>query len=216
MLNSKTLINALDKALSLADEYPAEVSLLYQNTARSPQAITFAADSVINCATLTLGLGQRVTFSGSVPAAIATGDFYAVPVSGGFKVAATLANALATPAVTVTITGGTTGQVFDLDINSEDTPEALATYLVTAIAPVTVTKTSTTYNASTKKALAVYGPALFTGVATATPISHTLTSFGGSLGDESAFYDVSPTTQPAIAANGSLTVVISVEAEAIA
>lgn len=217
MLNPKTLTNALDKALNLTGTYPAQVRLLYQNPARSPQAVTFAADSLINCATFTFGLGQRISFSGGVPAAIATGTFYAVPISGtGFKVAATLADALATTPVTVTITVGTTGQVFDLDINAEDTVEALTKYEVTAIAPVSVAKTATAYNATTKKAVATYGPALFSGVATATPISHTLTSFAGNLGDSTAFYDVSPTSQPAIAANGSLTVVISVEAEAAA
>lgn len=216
MLNSTNLTTALDKALNLSGSYPAQVRLLYQNPTRDPQAITFAADSVIECPTLTVGLGHRLTFSGGVPTAIATGTFYAIPVSGGFKVAATLADALATTPVPVTITGGTTGQVFDLDITAEDTAAVLETYEVTAIAAVSVTKSSTTYNATTKKAVAVYGPALFNGLTTATPISHTLTSFAGDLGDSTAFYDVSPTSQPAIAANGSLTVVISIEAEATA
>lgn len=224
MINSQTLVNALNKALDTSEgfspAYPAQVRLLYQNPTRSPQAITFGADSEVDCPTLSLALGHRVTFSGTVPAPIATGTFYAVPTTGtSFKVAASLADAEAQPPVTVTITGGSTGGfVFDLDITANDTQAVLEKYQVAAIAPVEVAKTTTTYNATTKKAVATYGPALFNGGASNTPISHTLTFFGGIPGQTSyePFYDLTPATQPAIGAGGSLTVVVSIEAEAVA
>lgn len=208
MLNTATLKNVLN--------FTAQVRLLYQKPSRNPQPITFDADSVINCATLTPALGQRLTFSGGVPTAIATGTFYAVPVlGGGFKVATTLANAVATTPVTVTITGGISGQVFDLDILPEDPADVLLSYQVLEINPISIGEPLTkTYNDITKKTLAVYSPAVFIGTPISTPVSHTFTSFAGLPGDNTFFYDLSPTTQPSVPANGSLTVIIAMEAEA--
>lgn len=228
MINSLTLVNALNKALDTSEattgNWPAEIRLLYQDPARSPIAITFVGDSEIHCASRLIAKGQRINFSGSVPPQLATGTFYAIPssvygndpTSHFFRVATTMAEAEISDYVEFP-DGAYSGFLFDLDITAQDTRETLETYQVTAIAPVQVTKTSTTYNATTKKAVAVYGQALFNGGQTSTPISHTLTFFGGIPGQTSSyFFDLTPATQPAISAGGSLTVVVSIEAEAVA
>lgn len=224
IINPPTLLNALNKALDISEgstgDFPAQVRLLYQNPARTPQPITFVGDSEIYCPDMLIGKGQRVTFSGDVPPELATGTFYAIPSSlygtdpssHFFRVAATAAEAEISDFVEFTTTIESGSFVFDVDIDPQDTLETLLIYEQPATPPVTLSRQSVAYDAVAKKATANYGDAVFTGTSEAIPISHRLTFFGGTPGSYyTPFFDVTPTPQTSIDVGGSASFAISIE-----
>lgn len=224
MINQNTLVNALNKALdssgSLSGTYEGQVKMLYQNPSRNPKAISFPGGNFFLSPELNLATGHRVTFSGNVPAELATGTFYAIISFDDYpRVANSLANALAGVAVNFTPPADDTipAYVFDLDIQATDPSAVLETYAVPTLAAVVITKSSTTF--TNGKAIAAYTPATINGqVGVATPVTHSLTYFGGypGLGYDLPIFDLTPATQPSIPAGGSLTVIVNIEAEAVA
>lgn len=221
IINQPSLLNALNKALDTSEgfdpSFPAQVRLLYQNPARTPQTVTFVGDSEIHCPSMLIGKGQRVTFSGTVPTELATGTFYAIPSSlygtdpssHFFRVAATLAESEISDYVEFTEIASTDAGVFDLDIDPQDKLETLLVYEINN-PPVNISKISSIYDPETLKAFADFGLAEFQ-TSTQTNISHKLTLFGGILGGYSPFYDLSPTPQTSIEAGGSVSFPVSIE-----
>lgn len=225
IINPPTLLNALNKALDisggLTGESPGQVRLLYQNPNRVSQAISFVGDSELHCPSMLLAKGQRVTFSGDVPAELATGFFYCIPSSlyasdpssYFFRVATSAAAAAIGDYVEFADFATSGAFVLDLDIEAQDTVETLLLYQVPNISPATISKQSVNYDLVTKKATANYGDAVFIGDSgNPVPISHRLTFFGGTPGSHYAlFFDVTPTPQTLIDAGGSASFAISIE-----
>lgn len=125
MINTKSLQTAIRKAcFTLTNEGPyhyVTVYALYQDPARSTVAAT-AASNVIT-SSIPVVLGKRVNLAGfSI-----TGEKFMIPDGGGFRVAATLADALA--GVSENVADGS-GTVFEQNISAEDDLEVLRSFQV--------------------------------------------------------------------------------------